>query len=92
MAGGPGPPWAGALGVPPPPKGPATSRVNDLKVVSGSYFFVRDQYWSRGERVPVPGPSRALPTPMLWEAGERPGSVPSRSKGLSAAPQRRGAA
>ena len=39
------------------------------------YFINRDQYRSQGERVQVPGPSWALPTPMLWEAGERPGSA-----------------
>ena len=54
---------------------------------------MRDQYWSRGERVPVPGPSWALPIPMLWEAGERPGSACAiEVKGLKRRPQHRGAA
>ena len=45
----------------------------------------RDQYWSRGERVPVPGASWVLPTSRLQEAGKRPGST-FVMEGLSAAP------
>ena len=54
------------------PKTPATCR---HRGVWGIFIIIRDQYWSREKRVPVPGPSWALPTPMLWEAGERPGSA-----------------
>ena len=41
----------------------------------GYLLYYKDQYWSRGERVPVPCPSWVLPTSGLQEAGKRPGST-----------------
>ena len=33
-------------------------------------LYTRDQYWSRGEHVPVPGLMRMLRFPWLWACGE----------------------
>ena len=52
------------------------------------FTLLRDQYWSRGEPVPVPGPVVGATVPMA--VGRRANDLgrlaPSKSKGLSAAP------
>ena len=62
--------------------------------VKGLRFGVvaRDQCWSRGEPVPVPGPDVGATVPWLWRDGQAHilgRSAPSRWRGLSAAHPRR---